>query len=75
MVRLYGILAKLFFVLAVFLSAWAGYLYWRGDDLPGATVEEPDREFASLPVRKNAITFKLQNPTRHTVRLIGYNFC
>ena len=75
MAKLHGILARLFFAIAIILFAWAAYLYWRGDDLPGASVEEPDREFASLPVGKNALVFKLNNPTRHTVRVIGYNFC
>ena len=75
MARFLGFLAYFHLALAVVLLGLAGYFYWLGDDVSGAIIDEPDREFPSLKVGKNPVTFKLHNPTRHTVRVIGYSFC
>lgn len=69
------ILPNVFFVLALILSAAAVYAYFIVEDAPGAFVEEPDREFPSLAVGENEVVFRLHNPTRHAVRVIGAGFC
>ena len=73
--RLFGFLAYFFFVLAFVLFAAAGYCYFHPEDAPGATIDDPDREFPALAVGKNTITFRLHNPTQHPVRIVGYQFC
>jgi hypothetical protein len=50
------------------------YLYFF-QDTPGAIVDVPDREFPALAVGKNDVQFRLRNPTRHDIRVVGYQFC
>jgi len=69
------ILPPVFLLIAVVLFAAAGYAYYYLDDAPGATIDEPDREFPALAVGHNETTLRLHNPTRHTVRVVGYQFC
>jgi hypothetical protein len=59
--------------LALFGLAAYAYVHW--DDAPGAFVEEPDREFPSLVIGVNEASFRLHNPTKHKIRVVGYQFC
>ena len=71
----YRILSHAFFALAALLLVIAaGGYYWQSD-APGAAIEDPEREFPQLIVGTNAITYRLRNPTRHPVRVVGYSFC
>lgn len=63
------------FVISALLGIAAVAAYFCQPDTPGATVDEPDREFSSLLVGKNEISFRLNNPTAHKVRVVGYQFC
>ncbi len=60
---------------ALLLAAAAGYAYYLTTDVPGAVVDEPDREFPALAVGNNNVQFRVHNPTRHTVRVIGCGEC
>jgi hypothetical protein len=53
----------------------AAYAYFYLGDEPGATAEESDREFPDLAVGNNEVRFRLHNPTRHPVRIVGCQFC
>ena len=69
------ILPGFFLLISLILFGAAGYAYYLETDAPGAVIDEPDRAFGTLTVGKNDVRFKLHNPTRHTVRVIGYQFC
>ncbi len=69
------ILPNVFFVLALILGVAAVVAFCIPDDQPGAYIEETEREFPSLAVGDNEVVFRLHNPTRHTVRVIGAGFC
>jgi hypothetical protein len=75
MIRLLSYLSWFFFALAAVLFAAAAYFYFLPEDVPGALVDEPDREFPRLAVGENEVSFRLRNPTRHPVRVVGYQFC
>ena len=64
-----------FLLLSLVLFGAAGYAYYLETDAPGATIDEPDRAFPDLTVGKNDVRFTLHNPTRHTVRVVGCQFC
>ena len=66
-------LSNLLFVLAAVLFGIAGYGYYLQSDGPGAAVQE--RELPELKVGVNTVTYRLVNPTRHTVRVVGCSFC
>ena len=68
-------LPAVFLLLAFALLAAAGYAYFFLQDAPGAVIAEPDRTFPALAVGKNEISFRLNNPTGHVVRVIGCQFC
>ncbi len=68
-------LPSLFISIALILLGLAVYSYYLTTDAPGAAIPEPDREFPRLKVGANEVRFTLQNPTRHTVRVIGCQFC
>ena len=69
------ILPSFFLVLSLLLFAAAGYDYFYLQDAPGAVVAEPNRTFPVLAVGKNEVKFRLDNPTRHAVRVVGFQFC
>ena len=64
----------------LFLAGFLGlglsaYLYFVAADAPGAWVDDPDREFHDLAVGANEVCFRLSNPTRHVVKVVGCSFC
>ena len=65
----------LFLLISLALFGAAGYAYYHETDAPGAVIDEPDRTFGTLTVGKNDVRFTLHNSTRHTVRVIGCQFC
>jgi hypothetical protein len=70
------ILPTALFALSLALFGAAGYAYFlMEEDAPGAVIPDPDREFPSLAVGKNEVRFRLENPTGHTVRVIGCQYC
>jgi hypothetical protein len=69
------ILSYLFFLTGVLLLGVAACAYYFEADAPGAIVEDSEREFPNLIVGANTVTYRLHNPTRHTVRVVGYSFC
>ena len=69
------VLSYVFFLIAVILFGIAGYGYYLSTDAPGAALLEPEREFPGLAVGENAVMFRIHNPTRHTVRVVGFSFC
>ncbi len=69
------ILSRVFLLIAVVLFGVAGYAYYESTDGPGAAFDEAEREFPNLAVGENVVTFRLHNPTRHAVRVIGCEFC
>jgi hypothetical protein len=75
MARLSGFLAYFFFATALVLLGAAVYCYFHPEDAPGATIDEPNREFSALAVGGNEVRFRLHNPTQHAVRVVGYRFC
>ena len=75
LVRLFTFLSWFFFLAALAGFGAAGYFYFLPDDAPGAAVEEPDRTFPALTVGSNEVRFRLHNPTRHPIRVVGYQFC
>ena len=60
---------------SVVLFAAAGYLYYVGDDAPGAVIDQTEREFPDLAVGPNTVYFTLRNPTQHAVRIVGAGYC
>jgi hypothetical protein len=71
---MYRTISSLLVVIALVGFILAAYLYWT-EDAPGATVDDPDRKFPALTVGLNEARFRLHNPTRHNVRVVGYQFC
>src|SRR5262245_52102585 len=59
----------------VVLLSVSVYGYFCADDQPGATIEETDRQLPSALVGVNQVSFRLHNPTRHAVRIVGSSFC
>ena len=72
---IYRILYYVCSLTAIVLFGVAFYAYYLETAAPGAIIDEPDREFSNLAVGKNAVTYRLHNPTGHTVRVIGCSFC
>ncbi len=72
---IYRYLANGFLILGIGLLCLAGYCYYLQTDAPGASIDEPDREFPNLAVGENQVRFRVHNPTRHTVRIVGCSFC
>lgn len=68
-------LSNFFFMLGLILLAVAAAGYFLYADAPGACVDEPEREFPNLAVGVNEVRFRLHNPTRHAVRVVGCQFC
>jgi hypothetical protein len=68
-------LPTFFFVVALILFGAAGYGYYLSTDTHGAVIDQPDRELTKIGVGKNEVRFKLQNPTMHTVRVVGCRVC
>jgi hypothetical protein len=75
MARLSGLLSYFFFFLAFVMSCAAVYCYFHPEDAPGATIAETHREFPAATVGVNEVRFRLDNPTQHAVRVVGYQFC
>jgi hypothetical protein len=69
------ILSYVFFLIAVALFGIAGYGYYQSTDGPGAAFDETDRAFVGLKIGENVVTFRLHNPTRHAVRVVGVSYC
>jgi hypothetical protein len=69
------ILSYVFFLIAVVLFGVAGYGYYESTDGPGAAFDETEREFLGLALGENVVTFRLHNPTRHAVRVVGVSYC
>jgi hypothetical protein len=68
-------LPSFLFLVSLSLFGAAGYAYYLTTDTSGAAIDEPDREVTHVSVGKNEMRFKLQNPTMHTVRVIGCQIC
>jgi hypothetical protein len=68
-------LPSFLFLMSLLLFGAAGYAYYLTTDECGAVIDEPDREFTQLTVGKNEVKYQFHNPTRHTVRVIGCQFC
>jgi len=47
--------------------AAAGYLYYIGDDAPGAVIDQTEREFPDWPLAEHRV-LHVRNPTQHAVR-------
>jgi hypothetical protein len=71
----YRSLSNLFFLLAFIGFGVSIYAYFYLSDAPGATIDEPDREFPALAVGNNEVRFRFHNPTGHAIRVVGYQFC
>ena len=71
----YRILYYAFSLAGIALLGAAGYAYWLESDRPGAAIDQLDREFPALVVGENSITYRLHNPTRHPVRIVGCSSC
>jgi hypothetical protein len=69
------VLSYVFLVTALILFAVAGYGYYLDTDTHGAALLDPEREFPGLAVGENTVTFRVHNPTRHTVRIVGFSSC
>ena len=72
---IYRHLSNLLLVLAAILFGVAGYGYYLDTDTHGARIENAEREFPDLKVGVNTVTYRLNNPTRHPVRVVGCSFC
>lgn len=71
----YKWLSNGFFALGIGLFAVAGVLYFWPEDGPGAFVADPERGEMKLSVGDNECRFRLHNPTRHKIRVVGASFC
>lgn len=73
--RSLGFLRDAFSIVAIVLFALAGYLYWRGDDLPRASIDDGQRELTGMIVGRNSVSITVRNPTPHKIRVLGAGFC
>lgn len=53
----------------------AAYLFVQAEDGPGATIEEPERELSVAIDNPKEISFRIRNPTKHEVSVVGYDWC
>jgi hypothetical protein len=54
----------------------AAFDYLTPGDSPGVTIAEPNREFPACPAGQVVpVAFHIQNPTRHTTRILGLTPC
>jgi hypothetical protein len=72
---IWRIFSYIFLLIGIALLAAAAYVYYLESDAPGVMVENAAREFPDLIVGTNTVTYRLHNPTRHTVRVVGSSFC
>ncbi|MBI1831624.1 MAG: hypothetical protein HYR84_09265 [Planctomycetes bacterium] len=63
------------FALSFALFVLAGYCYLNQPDAPGALVDKPDQELSAAPIGKREVRYRLENPTGHPVRVVGFSFC
>ena len=63
------------FLVAAVLIAAAGYSLWASADAPGAFIEDQDQPIVGADVVSNDVTYRLRNPTRHKVRVVGFTSC
>lgn len=56
-------------------SGLAAYFFLRTEDGPGATIEEPERELSVAIDNPKEISFRIRNPTKHEVSVVGYDWC
>lgn len=54
------------------VAAWGSRVWF---DRPGATIDDPDREVRIDVGQTVAVTFRLHNPTRHPVQVVGLAAC
>ncbi len=71
----YRIGSYFFFGLTVVLLGAAVVAFFWVPDEPGVTIDEPTREFPALAVGEHEVRFRLHNPTRHPVRIVGAGTC
>ncbi len=46
--------------------------YWLRSDVPGVTIDEPERELPAVASGQTTlVSFAIRNPTRHTARIVG----
>jgi hypothetical protein len=64
------------FLIGLVLLGAAGFAYFALVDGPGVTIDEPEREFAAWEVgQKREVAFRMHNPTRHAIRIVGLAPC
>lgn len=67
------LLSRWFLVVGVVVLGLAMVGYFGQADAPGATVVEPERECTDVSAGQSIlISFPIHNPTRHTVRVVGF---
>jgi hypothetical protein len=71
----YRLLSHVLAALSVLLFAAAIVAYFWPEDAPGATIDDPNRESLSMAIGQNEIRFRLSNPTRHRIKVVGFSFC
>lgn len=64
-------LSNLFFLASFLLLAAAAGAYYLQPDAPGASLEDAGRQFPNLTVGENHVTYRVLNPTSHTIRVVG----
>ncbi len=73
---LFRFLPTMLLLCGLALFCVAGFAYFVPGDGPGATIDEPDREFPACAVgQRLEVTFRIHNPTGHTVRIVGLAEC
>jgi len=69
-------LPGVFVGLALAMFVAAGLAYWQSWERPGFMIVEAEREFSDAAVGKvMQLTFTLNNPTWHSVRIVGRVEC
>jgi hypothetical protein len=54
----------------------AAVAYFVPADGPGVSIDEPEREFTAWDAGQHRqVIFRIHNPTRHTVRVVGLADC
>ena len=72
---IFRIASNVCFVVSLILFGTAIAAYFWVPDEPGAVVDDPDRNLSAMVVGEHEIRFRLHNPTRHTVRVVGAGSC
>lgn len=73
---IYRILPALCFLSGFILLGFAAFANFVPVDGPGLSINEPEREFPTQAAKQRLdVVFHLQNPTGHTVRIVGLAEC